>query len=202
MYENDGLRNQSILYRMDKPGGKMELFLDPNTLSEDGTVALTGVYQSPSGKYTAYTISRSGSDWTEIYVMETATKRLLPDHIVWAKFTGAAWLGDDGFYYSAYPTPEAGKEYSNANENHKVYHHKIGTPQSADTVAYENPDPLVFVTAYVPDDGSALFIYESGQGFGASVRVKNLRTQDSQWQVIEPSQNYEMNVIAVVAGTI
>ncbi|MDE6655167.1 MAG: S9 family peptidase, partial [Muribaculaceae bacterium] len=90
VYENDGLRNQSILYRMDKPGGKMELFLDPNTLSEDGTVALTGVYQSPSGKYTAYTISRSGSDWTEIYVMETATKRLLPDHIVWAKFTGAA----------------------------------------------------------------------------------------------------------------
>ncbi len=202
VYENDGLRNQSILYRMDKPGGKMELFLDPNTLSDDGTVALTGVFQSPSGKYTAYTISRSGSDWTEIYVMETATKRLLPDHIVWAKFTGAAWLGDDGFYYSAYPAPEAGKEYSNANENHKVYHHKIGTPQSDDTVAYETNDPLVFVTAYVPDDGSALFIYESGQGFGAAVKVKDLRQKDAQWQVIEPSQKYEMNVIDVIDGTI
>lgn len=202
VYENDGLRNQSLLYRMDKPGGKMELFLDPNTLSDDGTVALTGVYQSPSGKYTAYTISRSGSDWTEIYVMETASKRLLPDHIVWAKFTGAAWLGDDGFYYSAYPAPEAGKEFSNANENHKVYHHKIGTPQSDDTVAYQNPDPLVFVTAYVPDDGSALFIYESGQGVGASVRVKDLRQSDGEWQVIEPSQKYEMNVIDVIDGTI
>lgn len=202
VYENDGLRNQSILYRMDKPGGKMELFLDPNTLSDDGTVALTGVFQSPSGKYTAYTISRSGSDWTEIYVMETATRRMLPDHIVWAKFTGAAWLGDEGFYYSAYPAPEAGKEYSNANENHKVYHHKIGTPQTDDTVAYGTSDPLIFVTAYVPDDGSALFIYESGQGFGAAVKVKDLRRKDAQWQVIEPSQKYEMNVIDVIDGTV
>lgn len=87
--ENDGLRNQSVIYRADNPKGEgREVFLDPNTLSEDGTVALTGLSQSKDGKYTAYTISRSGSDWTEIYVMETATGKLIEDHIEWAKFTG------------------------------------------------------------------------------------------------------------------
>ncbi len=95
-YENDGLKNQSVLYRVDKLGDTPEIFLDPNSLSEDGTVALTGVSQSPDGKYTAYKVSRSGSDWTEIYVMDTKSKKLLPDHIEWAKFTGVAWH-KDGF---------------------------------------------------------------------------------------------------------
>ena len=202
-YENDGLKNQAVLYRTAQPGSSPEVFLDPNTLSDDGTVALTGVYMSPSGKYTAYTISRSGSDWTEIYLMETATRRLLSDHIVWAKFTGAAWKGDDGFYYSAYPRPEKGKEYSNANENHKIYYHKVGTDQNADTVAYENPgQPLYFHTASVSEDGTAMFIYESGQGIGARVKVKDLRHPDSDWQVIEPSQDYNVSPVAVIDGTI
>ena len=99
-YANDGSRNQSVLYRADSYDGEREVFLDPNSLSEDGTVALTGVFQSPSGKYTAYTISRSGSDWTEIYVMDTASRELLDDHIEWAKFTDVQWLGDDTFFYS------------------------------------------------------------------------------------------------------
>lgn len=109
-YENDGLRNQSILYRADDAAGTInrEVFIDPNALSDDGTVALTGIFISPDGKYTAYTISRSGSDWTEIFVMDTASKQLLEDHIVWAKFTGAAWHGN-GFYYSAYPAPNKAK---------------------------------------------------------------------------------------------
>ena len=119
-YENDGLKNQSVLYRVEKLGGTPEVFLDPNALSEDGTVALTGVFQSNDGKYTAYTISRSGSDWTEIYVIDTETKKTLSDHIEWAKFTGVDWKGE-GFYYSAYPRPEKGKEFSNAKENHQIY---------------------------------------------------------------------------------
>ena len=203
IYENDGLRNQSVLYRMKRPGDTPELFLDPNSLSDDGTVALTGVYMSPKGKYTAYTISRSGSDWTEIYVMETASRRLLPDHIKWAKFTGASWLGDEGFYYSAYQAPEEGKEFSNVNDNHKVYFHKIGTPQTDDTVAYENNEnPLVFVSAYVSEDESALFIFENGQGIGSALKVKDLRKHDAPWQVIEASQDYDVNPIDVINGTI
>ncbi len=202
-YENDGLRNQAVLYRVKALGDTPEVFIDPNTLSADGTVALTGVYFSPSGKYTAYTISRNGSDWTEIYVMDTATKTLLSDHIEWAKFTGASWLGDEGFYYSAYARPEAGKEFSNANEYHKVYFHRIGSAQDADTVAYENAgQPLYFHQAGVSDDGTALFVEASGQGFGNSVMVKDLRTPGADWQVIEPSMDYELSIIDVIDGTI
>lgn len=123
--ENDGLKNQYVIYRTDNlASDEREVFLDPNTLSDDGTVALGGMTQSKDGKYTAYTINRSGSDWVEIYVMDTATKELLPDHIEWAKFTSAEWDGD-GFYYSAYPRPEAGKEFSNANENHHRHRWRV-----------------------------------------------------------------------------
>lgn len=122
-YENDGLQNQSVLYRTDSLNGKPEVFLDPNTLSEDGTVALQGLSFSNDGKYAAYIISRSGSDWNEIFVMDAKTLQPLNDHIEWAKFTDASWDGD-GFYYSSYPRPEKGKEFSNANENHQVYYHK------------------------------------------------------------------------------
>lgn len=202
VFENDGLRNQAVLYRMAKPGMEKEVFLDPNTLSEDGTVALTGIYISPNGKYTAYKISRSGSDWTEIFVMETASRKILADHIEWAKFTDAAWLGDEGFYYSAYPIPETGKEFSNVNAGHRVYFHKIGTSQAEDKIAYENPDPLIFTSASVSDDRTAVFIYESGQGVGAALKVKDLRNPGSDWKVMEPSQDYNINVIDVINGTI
>lgn len=202
-YENDGLRNQHILYRSKTADGKdKEVFLDPNTLSEDGTVALTGISFSKDGKYTAYTISRSGSDWTEIYVMETATKQLLEDHIQWAKFTGASWCGD-GFFYSAYDKPEEGKEFSNANEYHKVYYHKIGTSQEQDVIAFENKqEPLHFHQAQVANDESVMFIYGSGQGMGNSIKMKNLKNSDSKWVVMEPSQDYNQYVVGVVNDNI
>ena len=194
-YVNDGLKNQSVLHRGKTPYGENEVFLDPNTLSEDGTVALTGVFMSPDGKYTAYTISRSGSDWTEIFVMDTASKRLLDDHITWAKFTGAAWSGD-GFFYSAYPAPEKGKEYSNANEYHKIYYHKIGTPQSEDKIAFEDMNaPLHFHSAWVPDNGEVLAVAVGGQGNGNGLLVKKLDVTDSDFVVIEESQDYDINPI-------
>lgn len=202
-YENNGLQNQSVLYRTrDLDSDSAEVFLDPNKLSEDGTVALTGISMSNDDKYTAYTISRSGSDWTEIYVMDTKTGELLPDHIEWAKFTGAQWKGD-GFYYSAYPRPEQGKEFSNANENHRIYYHKLGTPQSADVVAYEDAEhPLHFHSAQVPEDESALFVYGSGEGLGNSVAVKMLNKANSPWTIIEPSQDYEISVLDVIDGQV
>ena len=195
-YENDGLKNQSVLYRCDSLGGDAEVFLDPNNLSDNGTVALTGVVQSTDGKFTAYTISRNGSDWTEIYVLDTATGKLLEDHIEWAKFTTPQWWGN-GFFYSAYPRPEAGKEFSNANENHQIYYHKIGTPQTADKLIYEDPaHPLHFHTAYVPDGSDYLFVFGSGEGFGTSVMLKNLKT-NSDWSIIEPTQDFEIAPIGI-----
>lgn len=199
-YENDGLQNQSILYRTDSIGKPGELFLDPNKLSDDGTVALTGTNQSRDGKYTAYTISRNGSDWTEIYVMDTATGNLLPDHIEWAKFTGAQWCGD-GFYYSAYPRPEKGKEFSNANENHQIYYHKLGTPQSADQLIYQDPaHPLHFHSAYVTDNEDYLMVIGSGEGFGESLMIKDLKKPGAQWKIVEPTQDIELSPLGVFDG--
>ncbi len=196
-YENDGLQNQSVLYRTDTLNGTPEVFLDPNTLSDDGTVALQGLSFSNNGKYAAYIISRSGSDWNEIYVMDAKTKQLLDDHIEWAKFTGADWEGD-GFYYSAYPRPEKGKEFSNANENHQIYYHKIGTPQSEDRLVYEDKaNPLYFHSAYVPEDEEWMFLTAAGQGLGNALKVKNLK-KGGDWVVMEPSQDYEMSVMEVI----
>lgn len=203
VYDNNGLQNQNVLYRMKTPTGKREVFLDPNKLSDNGTVALTGLLQSPSGRYTLYTISRNGSDWTEIYVMDTKTKKLLKDHIEWAKFTEPMWDGDEGFFYSAYDRPEAGKEFSNANEYHRVWYHKLGTDQSADRVVFENRHaPLHFHTAYVPSGEKLLFVYESGAGNGVAIRMKRLDVDGADWNVIEPTQKFNHNIIGVNGGKI
>lgn len=199
-YENDGTKNQSVLYRMDSIGATPEVFIDPNALSEDGTVALTGVYQSRDGKYTAYTVSRSGSDWTEIYVLDTATGELLPDHIEWAKFTGAAWHGD-GFYYSAYDRPDAGKEFSNANEYHRVYFHKLGTLQSEDKVVFENREqPLYFHTAATSHDESTLFVMVGGQGHGDELYALDLTRPGAKWVQIVKGQDYTVEPVDVIDG--
>lgn len=201
-YENNGLQNQSVLYRTKKLGDTPEVFLDPNTLSDDGTVALTGIYISNDGKYTAYSISRSGSDWTEIYVMDTESKKLLDDHIEWAKFTGASWKGD-GFYYSAYDRPVEGKEFSNSNENHRIYYHKIGTPQSDDVLAFEDAkNPLHFHSAFLSDDESTLFVSTSGAGLGNGIMLQNLKKQNSPWVVMEATQDYEISPLDVINDTI
>lgn len=201
-YENDGLRNQSVLYRADKVGDKGEVFIDPNTLSDDGTVALTGISMSHDGKYMAYTISRSGSDWTEIYVLDTRTGKHLDDHINWAKFTGADWHGD-GFYYSAYPRPEAGKELSAANEGHNIYYHKLGTSQVQDRLVFSDPKaPLHFHSAWVDRDENVLAVAIGGQGNGNALLVKSLKSPDAPWVEVTRSQEKEINPIGVKDGNL
>lgn len=172
---NNGLQNQSVLYELDSPQSEPRVFLDPNTLSDDGTVALKGTFFSHDGKYMAYTISRSGSDWEEIFVIETATGKQLDDHIEWAKFTEAAWRGD-GFYYSAYDKPTDEHAYSGKNEGHKIYYHKIGTPQSQDVLFYQNlKEPLRFYQASVNQEETMLFLYEDGADIGNNLYVMDLR---------------------------
>ena len=199
-YENDGLQNQSVLYRSETPGEKGEVFIDPNKLSDDGTVALTGVFMSHDGKYTAYTISRSGSDWTEIYVLDTRSGRLLDDHINWAKFTDASWHGD-GFYYSAYPTPEEGKELSAANKGHNIYYHRIGTPQSEDILVFSDPAaPLHFHQAWVDEGENVLAVAVGGQGNGNAFITKSLTTPDAPWVTVTTSQDTVIVPVTVVDG--
>lgn len=175
---NDGLQNQSVLYVTVAPGTPGRVVLDPNTLSDDGTVALTGSSISKDGRYLAYTISRSGSDWTEIYVKDLETGNLLDDHILWAKFTGASWYGD-GFFYSAYDAPSE-HAYSGKNEVHKIYYHKIGTPQSEDRLYFSNPgEPLRFYTCDLNDEQTLMFLYEDGMGNGNLLYVKDMRKPGS-----------------------
>ena len=176
-----GLQNQSVIYTMDELGGPERVFLDPNTLSTDGTVALKGLYFSHNGRWAAYSISRSGSDWQEFYVIDMKTGQLTSDHIEWAKFSGASWLGD-GFYYSAYDAPEKGKEFSNVNEVQKIYYHKIGTPQSDDVLFYQNPaQPKRFYDVSVNEEETIMYLYESGAGAGNNLFVRDLRQPNSQF---------------------
>ena len=199
-YKNDGLQNQDVLYVQDSLDGEPRVLLDPNKLSADGTVALTGTSLSHDGRYMAYTISRSGSDWAEIFVIDAKTGRQLDDHIVWAKFTGASWHGD-GFYYSAYDAPEKGKEYSNVNERHKVYYHKIGTPQAADKLVYENKDyPKRFYTAGVSEDETTMFVYESGEGNGNGLYMKDLTKPDTQLTPMATDMRYMHVPIETIGG--
>lgn len=190
--KNDGLQNQSVIYVMDRLGDEKNarVFLDPNKLSDDGTVALKTYSFSRDGRYLAYGISRSGSDWQEFYVKDLTTGQLLPDHIEWAKFSGASWQGD-GFYYSAYDRPEAGHTYSSKNSTHKIYYHKVGTPQSQDRLFYQNPtQPMEFFSTDVNDEETLQMLYESGQGAGADLYVRDLREPGSQFIRMTSDQNY------------
>ena len=180
---NDGLQNQSVLYRTAQPGQAGEVFLDPNTLSEDGTVALSAVSFSKDGRYFAYAAAASGSDWVEIRVMDTETKTLTEDRINWVKFSGAEWAPDSkGFYYSAYDAPKSGV-YSSQNQFQKVYYHQLGTPQSADRLVYEDKaHPLRYFSAWPSEDGKWLFIIASEGTSGTEILYR--KTSEKRFRTL------------------
>ena len=201
-YKNDGLQNQSVLYVQDSLDGEPRVFLDPNKLSDDGTVALTGLSFSNNGKYAAYRISRSGSDWGEFFVIDLNTGKLLNDHILWGKFSGASWQGD-GFYYSAYDAPTAGKEYSNVNENHKVYYHAIGTSQSEDKLIYQNPsEPKRFYSAFCPENERVMFLSESGASRGNALFMKDLTKKNAPLVQLTTDNEFKYSPIDVIGDVI
>ena len=180
-YKNDGLQNQSVLYRQASFDDEPEVFLDPNTFSDDGTTALGGLSFSSDKKYVAYAISEGGSDWRTAYVMDVASKELLEDEIKWIKFSGMSWY-KDGFYYQRFDAPKEGGELSAANQYGKVYYHKIGTPQSDDKLVYSNPDnPENRFGAAVSEDERFLFIYSYTGTSGNELYVKDLEKQGSDF---------------------
>ncbi len=136
-FKNDGLQNQSVLYVQESLTAEPKVFFDPNKLSNDGTVALTSLEFSENGKYIAYGTSSGGSDWNTYQVMDATTGKTLDDRIEWVKFSSPSWF-KDGFFYSRYAAPTEGNKLANKNEYHKVYYHKIGTPQSEDKLVYED----------------------------------------------------------------
>ncbi len=185
---NDGLQNQSVWYAQKGEGGKPEVLIDPNQLSADGTTALSTLEFSNDGKYLAYGLSKGGSDWREVHVMDLATRKPLADKLEWVKFSGFAWAGD-GFFYSRYPEPDKGKELSDRMAFHTVYFHKVGDPQSEDKLIYQDKDhPLRYHNLGVTSDEryAALTIYDASTGKkGNALLYMDLKSPDRKFVPIE-----------------
>lgn len=160
---NTGLQNQSVRLWMDGLNGEPHTLLDPNTLAADGTVALNSANVTDDGRLVALSLAEAGSDWNKIIVRDVATGKDLPDVIQWVKFGGAAWRKDgSGFFYSHFDAPAPGEQLKAVSSAPKIYHHRLGTPQSADTLVFERPDDKeIFLFSQVTDDGQYLVIYQA-----------------------------------------
>ena len=178
-YKNDGLQNQSVLYRKDKEG-KEEIFLNPNTFSEDGTTSLGDVAFSEDGSLVAYLISEGGSDWRKGIVLDTKTKKAIGDTLVDIKFSSIAWKGNEGFFYSSYDKPK-GSELSAKTDQHKLYYHKLGTSQKSDKLIFGGTptEKYRYVSGTVSNDGKYLFISVANATSGNKLFVKDLSNPKS-----------------------
>jgi prolyl oligopeptidase len=161
--KNDGLQNQSVIYKTKALDAPAEVLLDPNALSADGTVALGSMHFTDDGRYMAYSLAASGSDWIEWKVRDVATGADLQDLLKWSKFSGAAWLKDGtGFFYGRYDAPKEGETFTGVNKFQKLYFHKLGTPQDQDTLVYERKDqPDWLFSADVTEDGRFLIVVQN-----------------------------------------
>ncbi|HYJ91339.1 MAG TPA: hypothetical protein VEV84_08525, partial [Pyrinomonadaceae bacterium] len=203
--KNDGLQNQSVYYIQKGLEGTPELLLDPNKFSTDGTSRLGAFSWSPKGKYVLYGVSQGGSDWNDLYVLDVVGKKPLTDHIQWVKNGGGSWLGDDGFFYSRYPEPEKGRELYTKNENQKVYYHKLGTPQSADALVYEDAaNPQRFQSVGVTEDErfAVLNVSERGKGKnGNALYFRDLKKGETNFTpIVSDITNDQYSLIDDVDG--
>lgn len=186
-YKNNGLQNQSVLYRKDKVG-KEEIFLDPNTFSKDGTTSLGGINFSKDGSLVAYAISEGGSDWRKVIVMEAKTKKIIGDTIVDVKFSGVSWYKNEGFYYSSYDKP-VGSELSAKTDQHKLYYHKLNTSQKTDKLVYGGDVKRRYVGGYVSEDEKYLFISAANSTSGNELYYLDLSIPDAK--IVTLIDNYE-----------
>lgn len=192
-YKNNGMQNQSVLYVKDSLDGEPRILIDPNTLSEDGTVALGSISISKDGKYLAYMLASAGSDWNEIHIRDLETGKELTEVIEWVKFSGISWKGN-GFFYSRYDAPESGETYSGKHEFHKVYYHQLGTDQSEDELIYWNKnEPLRNYYAWVPFSEDAVVIFESQSTSGTQLYYK--ADDDADFKQIAFSFDHEYGLL-------
>jgi len=200
--KNDGLQNQSVWYIQKGLDGEPEVFLDPNQLSADGTVRASLIGESADNRYMAVSRGEAGSDWSEIRVMDIATKQELGDRIRWVKFSGASWHGD-GFYYSGYDAPAPGDELSAKNEYQKVFYHKIGDPQEKDTLIWEDKEhPLRYVNAGTTEDEKHLFLVLSEGTSGSEIWIKDLTKRNAAFELLVKGFEYDSYPLEVVDGRV
>ena len=173
-YKNSGLQNQSVLYRESADNATPELFLDPNSFSADGTTSMAGIAFSKDGSMAAYNISEGGSDWQKLVVMDALNKKQTGDTLE-LKFSGASWKGNGGFYYSNYERPKSGNVLSAKNENHKLYYHKLGTPQKDDKLIYgDDANPVRYMGGYLSEDEKWLIITTANETYGNALYVQDI----------------------------
>lgn len=194
-YRNDGLQNQYVIYRQVE-GGEPEVFLDPNTFSDDGTTSLAGITFSKDGSLAAYQISEGGSDWRKVIIIDVETKKQIEDTLVDVKFSGLSWVGNKGFYYSSYDKPE-GSELSAKTDQHKLYFHKLGTKQADDKVVFGGTDAQKhrYVGGYVTEDDKYLLISAAVSTSGNKLFIKDLSKPDSKLETILDHTNSDTQVI-------
>ncbi|WP_370566928.1 prolyl oligopeptidase family protein [Flavobacterium sp. PL002] len=198
--KNNGLQNQSVVYRKDA-SGKEEVFLDPNTFSKDGTTSLGGLDFSKDGSKVAYAISEGGSDWRKVIIMDAVSKKIIEDTIVDVKFSGLSWRGNEGFYYSSYEKPK-GSELSAKTDQHKLYFHKLGTAQKEDQVIFGADQKRRYVGGYVTEDDAYLVISAANSTYGNELYIKSLKTPDSPIVTIVDNFNSDNSVMETQGSTL
>lgn len=194
-YKNDGLQNQSVLYRQKGEDGAPEVFLDPNTFSSDGTTSMAGVSFSKDGSLLAYMISEGGSDWRKVIILDAETKQIKEDTLMDVKFSGVSWLGNDGFYYSSYDRPE-GSELSAMTDKHKLFYHKLGTPQAEDALIFGGEEtPRRYIGGYVSEDQNYLIISAAVSTTGNELYILDLTKPGSKLQKIVDNFDHSHSLI-------
>ena len=192
-YKNNGLQNQSVLYRTDK-SGKEEVFLDPNTFSKDATTSLDGLSFSKDGSKVAYSVSKAGSDWRTVIFIDAKTKKEIDTPLVDVKFSGLSWKGNEGIFYSSYEKPK-GSELSAKTDEHKLYFHQLGTAQKTDLVIFGDKEKRRYVGGSVSEDDRYLFISAANSTSGNELYLKDLNTPNSKIIPIVSTFDFDVDVI-------
>lgn len=192
-YKNNGLQNQSVLYRKDI-SGKEEIFLDPNSFSKDGSTSLAGLNFTNDGKLVAYSISEAGSDWRKVIIMNTETKQIIGDTLVDIKFSGVSWYKNEGFYYSSYDKPE-GSELSAKTDQHKLYYHKLGTKQALDKIVFGGNIKRRYVGGTVTEDNRYLVITAANATSGNELYVVDLNKPNFIIQTLVDYMDFDFDVV-------
>ena len=197
-FKNNGLQNQSVMYRKDN-SGKEVVFLDPNTFSKKGTTSLGEKAFSKDGSKLAYSISEGGSDWRKVIIMDALTQKITEDTLVDVKFSGLSWRGNEGFYYSSYDKPE-GSQLSAKTDQHKLYFHQLGTPQKEDQVIFGSEEKRRYVGASVTEDGNYLIITAANSTYGNELYFQDLTQANSPIVCIVDNFDSDSKVIASEGG--
>lgn len=192
-YKNNGLQNQSVLYRKNASGDE-ELFLDPNTFSKDATTSLADISFSKDGSLCAYSISEAGSDWRKVIFINAETKQSIGDQLIDVKFSGLSWKGNEGVYYSSYDKPK-GSELSAKTDQHKLYFHKLGTNQSEDVLVFGDKEKRRYVGGTVSDDNHYLFITAANSTSGNELYLLDLTQQNATIKNIHSGFENDVRVL-------